>query len=469
MRIIKTSMMPKSNINFGYDKKFHKKFQSDMLKNSSSAAKYIASQDKFILSVEDEIVRMENHHETFLDDYRHLCNFLIDLKDALAYTITDLLPNTNYVDSLIEQYIDETEKLSPRFPWRIKLVSNISMYSKKDYSKVLSKYNIPNLPSSKKERTTEQEDGYQRIKNILTSNLQEEVKNSHGLLTRLDIENPMYDFDDVIGLDVLKTELKNDVISYLKSPQKIQTDLEEYGVTMPKALLLYGPPGCGKTMITKALAREAGAELYRIDISKIGSKYINESSNNLQSAFDILYSKARKSKKPIIVFLDEVDSLAIRRNASSPGSFENSKLTTTLLEAMEKSKEENMIIIAATNIYDVLDEAFVSRFEEQKFIGLLNKDEIKKLIVKNLSYRLKAQDLLNDKEALDELSGKLVGYSNRSIVHIIDTACKFAKNEKTDITKECFYHAIEESNLDKPDENKYRKKDKTRKIGFVFG
>ena len=233
--------------------------------------------------------------------------------------------------------------------------------------------------------------------------------------------------------------------------------------------MFYGPPGCGKTFIAEALAAESGLDMYKMDVSKTGSKYVNQSSNNIQTAFDYLASKAKNSEKPILLFMDEVDSLAIKRDKVFGSSSEDIKVTTTLLKAIEKARDNGIIIIAATNKYDMLDDAFVARFDSQKYFGLPDEKQIAVLLKNALSKRSKGLALAQNEEEISKLSKELLGFSNRSIVFMVDSAAKLARrNSRSEITSQDILEIMKSSELQKVNENDYKKSaNKTKKIGFA--
>ena len=143
-----------------------------------------------------------------------------------------------------------------------------------------------------------------------------------------------------------------------------------------------------------------------MDVSKLGSSYVNKTAQNIQAAIDSLVQIADSKDKPILLFMDEVDSLAIKRDKSSDTG-ENLKTTATLLKMLDQAKNSNLIVIAATNKFDLLDEAFVSRFSETQYVGLPDEEQIKALIKHVYSDKSKAQKLLSDENAINKLSCSL--------------------------------------------------------------
>jgi SpoVK/Ycf46/Vps4 family AAA+-type ATPase len=274
-------------------------------------------------------------------------------------------------------------------------------------------------------------------------------------------------FDDVVGIETTKQQLQEDIIDYIENPELKELDKQEYGIEASSTILFYGPPGCGKTYITEALASQSGLKMFKIDISKIGSKYVNQTSGNIQKAFDYIAQVAKEEDKPVLLFVDELDSLAISRESMKGSSGENLKTTSTLLKLIQEAKDKNIIIIGATNKRGLIDAALLDRFGTETYFGLPDKEAIKKLLIAKLGKITKGQNLAKDDESIDELAESLQGYSNRTIVHITQEAAKLAKrNSRSDITFEIFNQAIEQCEHEKIDEKTYRK-ESARKIGFI--
>ena len=82
-------------------------------------------------------------------------------------------------------------------------------------------------------------------------------------------------FSDVYAMDEVKQKLQQEIIEYIENPELKEQDYKDYGITPPSTFLFYGPPGCGKTYMAEAIAAEAGLDMYKIDISKIGSSFVN--------------------------------------------------------------------------------------------------------------------------------------------------------------------------------------------------
>jgi len=165
-------------------------------------------------------------------------------------------------------------------------------------------------------------------------------------------------FEDIGALDDIKEILQDEVLLPLRRP-----DLFNGGLLKPyKGILLFGPPGTGKTMLAKAIANEAGASFINVSISTITSKWFGEDEKNVRALFSLAAKVA-----PTIIFIDEVDSMLGQRTKSGEH------------EAMRKIKNEFMVhwdgllskpgkrilVLAATNRPYDLDEAIIRRFERR--------------------------------------------------------------------------------------------------------
>lgn len=132
------------------------------------------------------------------------------------------------------------------------------------------------------------------------------------------------------------------------------TSAKEWGLQKPGGILLYGPPGCGKTFWAQNIANITEFELNEIPRSLFGSTYVDGAMQNLIKHLDEI-----KKKKNIILFFDEFDSIASERSGGNLSDFENSKVVNTLLQEIPKLIDKNIILVAATNFIDKLDPAVI--------------------------------------------------------------------------------------------------------------
>lgn len=208
----------------------------------------------------------------------------------------------------------------------------------------------------------------------------------------------------------------------LQYPQRMQ----RLNVKSKKGVLLYGPPGCSKTLTVKALATEAGLNFLAVKGAEILSMYVGESERSLREIF----RKARAAR-PSIIFFDEIDAIAARRSSSSQGGV---NVLTTLLNEMDGIEElRNVLVIAATNKPDVLDPALMrpGRLDNILYIGPPDLEARKEIL------RIWASKSVIDPAVdLDELASLTEGYSGAEMVSICETAGDAALDEEEETQQE---------------------------------
>jgi len=178
------------------------------------------------------------------------------------------------------------------------------------------------------------------------------------------IQNPPpVKWDDVIGLEQAKKAILESIIYPMKRP-----DLFPLG--WPRGILLFGPPGCGKTMLAAAVANEIDAVFMHVDASLIMSKWLGESERNIAKIFNAA-RKYESAGKPVIIFIDEVDSLAaVRLNEVGGEARARNQLIKEMDGLLDKGRKSLIYILAATNKPWLLDEPFIRRFQKRIYIGL---------------------------------------------------------------------------------------------------
>lgn len=176
-------------------------------------------------------------------------------------------------------------------------------------------------------------------------------------------EKPKVNWGEVIGLDVAKKAVKEAIVYPVQRP-----DLFPLG--WPRGILLFGPPGCGKTLLAAAVATEIDANFYSIDAASIMSKWLGEAEQNVAK----LFGSARKSAidgKPAIVFVDELDSLMGNHSNEVGGEI---RVKNQFLKEMDgivdKGKALHVYVIGATNKPWDLDWAFIRRFQKRILVPL---------------------------------------------------------------------------------------------------
>ncbi len=178
-------------------------------------------------------------------------------------------------------------------------------------------------------------------------------------------EDKKVTFDDVAGIDEAKEEV-SEIIEFLKNPKRFV----KIGGRIPRGLLLEGPPGCGKTLLARAIAGQADVPFFSISGSDFVEMFVGVGASRVRDLF-----KQAKENSPCIIFLDEVDAIGKKRGpgVTSGGHDEREQTLNAILVEMDGfGSSDQVIVIAATNRADVLDKALTrpGRFDRQVFVPL---------------------------------------------------------------------------------------------------
>ncbi|GLT55646.1 hypothetical protein SLA2020_287490 [Shorea laevis] len=230
---------------------------------------------------------------------------------------------------------------------------------------------------------------------------------------------PNVKWEDVGGLDHLRKELVRHIIRPIKCPEAYA----EFGVDMGVGILLYGPPGCGKTLIAKAVANESGANFIHIKGPELLQKYLGES----EKAVRTLFSRARTCS-PCILFFDEVDSLTLKRGDTFH-KHGDKVLNQLLIELDGADKRQGVFVIGATNRIDSMDPAALrpGRFGQHLYVPLPNSEE-RGVILKALG-RNKPIDASVDLRAIGQMKD-CENFSGADLSALMNEAAMLALEER---------------------------------------
>ena len=249
-------------------------------------------------------------------------------------------------------------------------------------------------------------------------------------------------FDDVIGIDEIKNEVK-EIVHFLKSPEKF----EQAGAKMPKGIILSGAPGTGKTMLAKALAKEANVPFFYTSGSSFVEMFVGLGASRVRKLF-----KQAKKVAPCIIFIDEIDAIGGERGVKVGGHDEKEGTLNELLVQMDgMSDNSGVFIMAATNIVSKLDKALLraGRFDRQ-LVGRLE-------LIKKLSNQYKMDELFD----YDEASRGVSGLSSAEITNLMNEAAIIqVRKDKPYIDKECFNEALDKIIMGMSNGHKLTDKDK---------
>jgi len=242
----------------------------------------------------------------------------------------------------------------------------------------------------------------QELEKSKTTNSDEKIEDS----SHIEIVKPNTTFKDVAGIASVKEELE-EIVEFLDNPKKYY----KYGIKLPKGVLLYGPPGVGKTLIARAVAGEANVPFFYQSGASFVQIYVGMGAKRVRE----LFAKA-KANAPAIIFIDEID--AIGKSRSGKSNDERESTLNELLTQMDGFEgETGVIVIAATNKIEVLDDALLraGRFDRRVKITLPNINDRKlilELYLKSIKHNIN----------IDKLATTLSGFSSASISTLINEA-----------------------------------------------
>jgi cell division protease FtsH len=226
---------------------------------------------------------------------------------------------------------------------------------------------------------------------------------------------PTVTFADVAGVDEAKGELQ-EIVEFLKSPQKFLA----LGARIPRGILLVGPPGCGKTLIAKAVAGEAGVPFFSISGSEFVEMFVGVGASRVRDLFD-----QAKRNSPCIVFVDEIDAVGRHRGAGLGGGHDEREQTLNqiLVEMDGFDSSTNVIVISATNRPDILDPALLrpGRFDRHVVIDQPDINGRKAI----LAVHAKGKPLAKDTN-LEVLAKQTPGFSGADLANLINEAAILA-------------------------------------------
>jgi transitional endoplasmic reticulum ATPase len=274
-------------------------------------------------------------------------------------------------------------------------------------------------------------------------------------------------FKDIAGMEELKAYLSQRIIFVIKNKEMA----EKYKLTTPNGMLLYGPPGCGKTFVAEKFAEETGFNFILVKSSDLASSFVHGSQEKIAQLF-----KQAEKNAPIVVCFDEFDALVPDR--SNPAAQYSAGEVNEFLSQLNNCSQRGIFVVGTTNRPDKIDPAVLrtGRIDKQVYVPLPDKEARKEMFLLHLQGRPYDESTI-DAEKLSEMSD---GFIASDIAYVVNDAAMIAAYTNQDITEELLETSVQNTHpslridtlqiyddIKRKMDNTERRNMTRRKIGFV--
>ncbi|MFC7138611.1 AAA family ATPase [Halosimplex aquaticum] len=245
--------------------------------------------------------------------------------------------------------------------------------------------------------------------------------------------SPGHGFGEVGGMGELKETLRHKVVRPVTDPERFAA----YGLGVVNGVLLYGPPGCGKTYVTRALAGELGHSFVEVSPADVTSKYMGEPAQKIADVFEIARANA-----PCLLFVDEIDGIAGDRGGETDMNSSEQQLVNQLLTELESLDEDDVVVVGATNLLEDVDPAIrrSGRFDERVEVPPPDAEARRAILDLHLAGRPTVDDL-----DLEPVVERTVGYAASDVELIAENAARAALRDEEPIGQSHLETGVEET------------------------
>lgn len=252
------------------------------------------------------------------------------------------------------------------------------------------------------------------------------------------------------GRQGLEAFFNEHVIDIIFNPERYQT----MGIEFPSAIILYGPPGCGKTFAVERLVEFIGWPSYSIDSNSVGSPYIHETSKKISEVFDKALDNA-----PSVIVIDEMEAFLSDRKSGSSSGLHHVEEVAEFLRRIPEAINNRVLVVGMTNMIDMIDPAILrrGRFDHVIEVGMPSAEEIKSLLESLLAGIPRTREL-SVQSFVDALIGRPLSDAAFFVREAARLAAKNGKAELDDTSMEAAFASLPREKIQRP-----------RRIGFVWG
>lgn len=387
------------SVTFGYDKTLSKKLIKSLSSNNTDLYKQMLELNNFCNKTEDIIDKRQKANVSTLET-GPLINIFFNTKIGLTNLVERFFPSLDYANKESYHYAQSKG-------WKV------------EFAKAMQPV----------------EEAKENVEMFTLKEFERNAGSPKGL-------------SSISGREQLKKELNEKIIYPIKYPGKAAKEAKEYGVKFPSSVLLDGHPGCDKTFIAEAIAREANLPFFKIGVDLKSLTPFEDGTTMQERIFNALSQKSKEIKKPCVLQIDGLNNLYSSDGSSEtvvPASLSHIK---KLLDLIGTAKEKGIIVVSTTeNLgHGLVEDLIRYAFDSPIRVTLPNKETIEAILKKNLANKERGVALMKSKDDLSQMADKLNGFSDKDIEILSNEAAFIAKNNgERDIKKEDYFKAIEKN------------------------